>query len=443
MADGFSDSDSGGARYSDPGSANYSDHDPHRSRRSAAQALILLNAKLEEKVKITDDEFLRMHKVRRGEDEMMERNRMERKAELERQEMELEFRRLALREQEVMNEKERLKLETAKLHVQTQYGPGPQRSSTERKPPKYDGTTPLKDFMLQFDVCRSHNKWQDNESSYQLLMCCTGAALAALSMNDATVEDSFQDLKNILSQELESKECPESYFLMLTRREQQPGETLNQLGQDIKRLVKLAYPQACKDERDRTAKEYFKKAIADSEVRKDVFRSRPKTLDEALSTALESESFYRMDSEKKRNRPITSGYSRVVQSEDSKPQAQCFYCAEAGHFKRDCPVWKRAQLNMRCYGCNGYGHVRRDCRNASGQSTGYYYGPPDGPPPSGQYGQDQYSVPPPELMSQSPSQPPPQMMSQHSQHSQQGNFRGPTNGVMGSPQESKWPNQTR
>ena len=77
MADGFSDSDSGSAKYSDPGSAKYSDPDPHGS---AAQALALLNAKLEEKVKLTDDEFLRLHKARRGEDEMMERNRMERKA---------------------------------------------------------------------------------------------------------------------------------------------------------------------------------------------------------------------------------------------------------------------------------------------------------------------------------------------------------------------------
>ncbi len=261
--------------------------------------------------------------------------------------LELEMKRLELQELILANERDRLSLESRKMDRAQK-----QQSKPVTSPPKYDGKTGLKEFLFQFDVCRKHNKWTDDEAAYQLLMACTGDALTALTINDVASEDhSLEELIDVLEQEFESKECAESHFLRLTRREQKPGEGLQELGKDIKKLVKLAYPTASKEERERTAKEYFKKAIGDCEVRKDVFRSRPTTLDEAISVALESESFYRMDAEKRRSN-LPRNYTRNLNTDeysDTTGSSErryadfvCFHCGEPGHTRRRCPVKKKA-----------------------------------------------------------------------------------------------------
>ncbi len=249
-------------------------------------------------------------------------------------------------------------------------------SKVERKAPKFDGKIPVREFMLQFEACRRHNAWDDAESGFQLLMSCTDEALTALTINDITPdceEYNYHELVKILEQELDSKECAESYFLQLTRRHQQQGETLQALGQDIKKLVKLAYPKTGKGERDRMAKDYFKTAIRDPEVRKDVFRSRPTTLDAAISIAIESESFARMElTERSRGtkmlgiRSMEAAAQQPPPLPEQRPRSRqvCYYCGETGHVQRQCVVKKRAEDVMKSvqyYGCGGYGYMRHSC----------------------------------------------------------------------------------
>ena len=57
----------------------------------------------------------------------------------------------------------------------------------------------------------------------------------------------------------------------------------------------LAYPKTDKKERDRVARENFKKGIADPDVSRDVFRVRPKTLNDAIQVAIETESYHRAE----------------------------------------------------------------------------------------------------------------------------------------------------
>ena len=283
------------------------------------------------------------------------------------------------------------------------------------------------------------------------MMCCSGEALAALSINEVNPEEfTFDGLVKILEQELDSKECAESYFLMLTRREQRVGESLQELGKDIRKLVKLAYPNASKEERERTAKEYFKKAIADSDIKKDVFRGRPSTLDAAISIALESESFYKMDMEKKRARNYNIRSMQSTQAQDeldtgpanTTPGMLCYYCGESGHRKKECPVKQKAQKAMRCYTCNRFGHTSRFCRQREQI-------PPQEQSPSVPYNGPWRPFDAPQQ--QFPDQPPqnpyePQGNFNGGQQPQapympQGNFNGPTQGAMGRRQNERRPNQ--
>ena len=100
----------------------------------------------------------------------------------------------------------------------------------------------------------------------------------------------------------------------LNNREQLPGETLNDLGKDIRRLVALAHPRTDKVERDRIAREHFKRAIADPELRKELFRAAPETLDGAIRKAEIVESFSKAENSRRRSRTVA--YNRAVETKD-------------------------------------------------------------------------------------------------------------------------------
>ena len=112
----------------------------------------------------------------------------------------------------------------------------------------------------------------------------------------------YRSLVRMLAKEFGPRECPENYFQELSKREQKSGESLYNLGQDIKRLTALACPRTDRVERDRIAREYFKQAVADSDIRKELFRSRPETLEDAVHAAQSIESFYRAEKNRGRNR---------------------------------------------------------------------------------------------------------------------------------------------
>ena len=177
----------------------------------------------------------------------------------------------------------------------------------EKQALSYDGKTPWKDFYVHFEACREYNKWTDKEATYQLFTCCQGGALTALSVNDVDPREmSYKELVRLMGKEFGPRECTENYFHDLSKREQKQGESLYSLGQEIERLMALSYPRTDRKERDRIAREYYKQAIVDPDVRKELFRTRPETLEDAVQEAQAVESFYH--TEKTRGRGKQTGF---------------------------------------------------------------------------------------------------------------------------------------
>ena len=91
------------------------------------------------------------------------------------------------------------------------------------------------------------------------------------------------------------------------------GETLPELGQTIQRLVSLAYPGCPPDIRDRLAKDHFLGALQDENLKLEIWRHHPSSLQEAIRVGVEWEAFLRAGVRKK---PVSSACRDYEESAD-------------------------------------------------------------------------------------------------------------------------------
>jgi len=71
----------------------------------------------------------------------------------------------------------------------------------------------------------------------------------------------------------------------------QRDEALPELAEDVERLTRLAYPDAAESMVQVLARDQFINSLADEDMHLRIRQNQPKTLREALETALELESY--------------------------------------------------------------------------------------------------------------------------------------------------------
>jgi hypothetical protein len=261
-----------------------------------------------------------------------------------------------------------------------------------KDPPKYDGRGRWKDFIGQFEVIRKHNGWHDAEAAFQLFTSCHGDALAVLSANEISSDGTcYTELVKAMEQEFGPRECQEKYFMEVARREQQPGETLRDLGVEIKRLTMMAHPRTDKVERDRIAREHFKRAITDPRLREELFRTHPETLSEAIAKVEVAESFFDTENKKGRGRPTIYSREAVEVSAASSAGTMDELTAqmtamtlqmnkivqevqsikglgiEPGKESRN-TGYTMDRSTVECFNCHKFGHLAKNCRMRRAQS---------------------------------------------------------------------------
>jgi transposase InsO family protein len=176
------------------------------------------------------------------------------------------------------------------------------------KPERYDGTTPLEIFLLQFDNCVEYNGWDKDESLAQLKGALKGTAAQVLMGNQGKAMD-YNALRSELNKCFGVEGHTAQYRTMLKTRRRQPGESLRTLYQDIGRLLMLAYPGPQNDLRDLLAVEAFVDSLDDSELEVSVKDKFPRDLAEAFQAALRLEanrpSMRKVKYEERGERPVS------------------------------------------------------------------------------------------------------------------------------------------
>ena len=174
---------------------------------------------------------------------------------------------------------------------------------TMMKPGKFDGTGSLESFLVQFEVCATHNRWTDADKSDHLRCSLEKAATQLLWDFGAQPSASYDDLVERLRQRYGTEGQAESFRAQLYYRRQRPEESLSDLLHEIRRLVVLAYPVPANETTQIIAKDAFLEAMRDRELSLKVREREPKTIDEAYRAALRLEAYQRTADADDRRRP--------------------------------------------------------------------------------------------------------------------------------------------
>ena len=93
------------------------------------------------------------------------------------------------------------------------------------KPASFDGTTPLREFMTQFQLLAKFHKWDEFSKMVALVTSLKGKARSVL--DDDEVDDlDFEALKSKLQLRFGDKHLSPTYYSQLDNRNQKPGEDI-------------------------------------------------------------------------------------------------------------------------------------------------------------------------------------------------------------------------
>ena len=160
-----------------------------------------------------------------------------------------------------------------------------------KRPPTFDGSTNWQDFLVQFNMIAVVNKWDNATKAYELATSLRGVAQGIVTDIEPEKRLDFNSLVAALTSRFEPVNQANMYKSQLNSMFRKSGQTLPELGQEIRRITRLAYPTAPIEIRDQLAKDCFVRAVNDPKIQLSIFQREPKTIDDCIRYGLDYEAF--------------------------------------------------------------------------------------------------------------------------------------------------------
>ncbi|GBN61398.1 hypothetical protein AVEN_173805-1 [Araneus ventricosus] len=228
------------------------------------------------------------------------------------------------------------------------------------KPLTFDGQTSWTVFKTQFDVVSSTNGWTDFVKASQLVASLRGSAAEVLQGISADKLTDLTTIEKALEFRFGESHLTQFYRTELKTRRQKPGESLQELAADVKRLMSLAYTECPLDVRESLAAQYFVDAIRDEDTQHSTRLMDAKDLISSLA--------YSMKYEAARTVSKTSRHVRSMEMEDhtsrEKDDKFEFFFNRLEKLlnssvsgRKNTP---RQNPNVTCWKCSKKGYVQRE-----------------------------------------------------------------------------------
>ena len=134
--------------------------------------------------------------------------------------------------------------------------------------------------------------WSEPPKSFLPALALKGPALEVFARLPKADQTEFVRLKEAMDSRFGMASREPWFRSQLRRRKRGSGEPLHHLAHEIERLVFMAYPTASVRLRDSLACDYFMDALDDANLHIAVRQSRPSSLPEALTSAVEIEAIH-------------------------------------------------------------------------------------------------------------------------------------------------------
>lgn len=157
------------------------------------------------------------------------------------------------------------------------------------KPGDFDGSGSWATFIAQLQVLAMAQQWTRKDMLAALVAALKGPALEVFARLPEAEQTDFARLKEAMDSRFGMANREPWFRSQLRRRKRGPGEALHHLAHEIEQLVFMAYPTASVRLRDSLACDYFMDALDDPDLHIAVRQSRPSSLPEALTSAVEIE----------------------------------------------------------------------------------------------------------------------------------------------------------
>ena len=209
---------------------------------------------------------------------------------------------------------------------------------------------------------KRRNGWSELERAQHLSMSLRGTAQKLRSNLTVGQLADYYTLKSVLEQRFNPRERVIAYRSEFRNRRQGKSESASDFGYQLRRLALQAYPQVPYNSLELQVVDQFIYGLSDFEMRKEVSFSHPRTLDQAISSAVEYEAVVGTRFPKSEHKPQCVGaigsnsqlsvsltWEDIAKLIDQKlaqegnkarksvDRYRCRYCKKRGHWKASCP----------------------------------------------------------------------------------------------------------
>ena len=253
------------------------------------------------------------------------------------------------------------------------------------KPEPYDGKSDWPEYLVYFEQLAEVYDWDHPTMAVVLGLSLRGDARSVLASLSLAQRRDYSVLRDALTQAFRPTQQIYLYQAELKNRVKKPKESLSDLGRDIVRLTKLAYPTADTETRETVAISAFLDALPGNamETRMSVLRARPRTMLEVVALAIEVETVVETSSHRRARRDVhqldDEPKNNESESEKLRKAVEQLTVTVKGLEKEQSTSGQRFHKNSnqaegkkelrKCYNCGKPGHLKKDCRNPPKQGN--------------------------------------------------------------------------